>query len=175
MILFVNNCLWQGVLRRVGRPDRLTTTRWSNLFKQNISQRVSIHMFILLLESPCLSVPPFLLRWSLREEISTASYMYEWLAASGSPVEVDFLGRQGRQQGCPYCGRHGFLNYFLVISLWKFLYFPVIFKKNFGEMFCISRWNLLDFCMTFFGFFGDFFVFLGDFFWISWWIFCIYL
>ena len=86
MILFVNNCLWQGVLRRVGRPDRLTTTRWSNLFKQNISQRVSIHMFILLLESPCLSVPPFLLRWSLREEISTASYMYEWLAASGAPV-----------------------------------------------------------------------------------------
>ena len=28
----VTNCLWHGVLRRVGKPDRLTTTRWSNLF-----------------------------------------------------------------------------------------------------------------------------------------------
>ena len=51
---------------------------------------------------------------------------HEWLAASGSPMATSQI-YVFWQPLPPYGGRNGFLNYFLGISRWIFLYFPVIF------------------------------------------------
>ena len=79
------NCI--GVVERIlGKREeshKKIAVKIQRLGRQPVEDFSGVHFFkkrineILLLESPYSSV---------REEISTASYMYEWLAASGSPV-----------------------------------------------------------------------------------------